>query len=339
MYLSPAEAISPAIRRTKAFLFHPFRFGTYFKLCLVALLTEGLGSNLRSHSGNMPSHGPTVYSPFSFRPEWIAPIVAVSLALLLLGCIIFYLITRLRFAWFHCLIHNIKQVTPGWRLYRTQAARFFWLNLVVGFCFLLLIILVAIPFAAGFWRLFRETHASGHFDLGAFLALFLPLIPIIILLALAGFATDLILRDFMLPQFALENATAGQAWAGAWARIRTEKGPFFVYALLRVVLPIIGVILLFAILIIPGIVFAACVAIAEVALHSAFDGAAAGIFLEVLVGLIAFVIALIVGICFGGPLSTAIREYALLFYGARYQPLGDILYPPPPPAPNTPATA
>jgi hypothetical protein len=33
-------------------------------------------------------------------------------------------------------------------------------------------------------------------------------------------------------------------------------------------------------------------------------------------------------ICLGGPLSTAAREYALLFYGGRYQALGDLLSPP-----------
>ena len=38
----------------------------------------------------------------------------------------------------------------------------------------------------------------------------------------------------------------------------------------------------------------------------------------------------ILAIAVGGPLSTAIRQYALVFYGARYTPLGNLLYPPPP---------
>ena len=40
------------------------------------------------------------------------------------------------------------------------------------------------------------------------------------------------------------------------------------------------------------------------------------------------IFALLAGICIGGPVSTAIREYALIFYGGRYKALGDILYPP-----------
>ena len=62
---------------------------------------------------------------------------------------LFYLITRLRFAFFHCLIHNIKEIRPGWHIYREPATRFFWLNFVVGLCFLLLLALIAIPFVAG----------------------------------------------------------------------------------------------------------------------------------------------------------------------------------------------
>jgi hypothetical protein len=55
-----------------------------------------------------------------------------------------------------------------------------------------------------------------------------------------------------------------------------------------------------------------------------------GILLQVFFGVVAFGIAVLVGICLGGPVSTGIREYALMFYGGRYQALGDILYPPPP---------
>jgi len=41
------------------------------------------------------------------------------------------------------------------------------------------------------------------------------------------------------------------------------------------------------------------------------------------------------GICLGGPVSTGLREYALMFYGGRYQALGDVLYPPAAPAAGT----
>jgi len=349
--ISAADAISPAIRRTRNFLFRPFRLGTYLKLCLVAMITEGFGGNTNfsgtggHHSSRHASTLPS-YTHGSFKPEWIAASIA-ALALVMLICFfLYYLITRLRFAYFHCLIHNIREIRPGWHLYREPATRFFWLNVVVGLCFLLLMGLIALPFAAGFLGVFRNLAAGGHPNLGVILALLLPLIPIILLLILVGLAIDLILRDFMLPHFALENATAGQAWAAAWARIRNEKGSFFAYALLRILLPIVALIVLFVVLILPVIVFIAVVAVVEVAIHAAFTGSAAalGIFLQASIGVLAFGVALLVGIAFGGPLSTAIREYALIFYGGRYRPLGDILYPPPPPQqppiiPSAPAIA
>ena len=52
-----------------------------------------------------------------------------------------------------------------------------------------------------------------------------------------------------------------------------------------------------------------------------------------------FGFALLASVCLGGPLSTGIREYALMFYGGRYQALGDILSPPPAPRPGEPQIA
>jgi hypothetical protein len=53
-----------------------------------------------------------------------------------------------------------------------------------------------------------------------------------------------------------------------------------------------------------------------------------GFFLKFIVGLIAFAIAVFVAICLQGPVSTWVRQFALLFYGGRYPALGDLLYPP-----------
>jgi hypothetical protein len=52
--------------------------------------------------------------------------------------------------------------------------------------------------------------------------------------------------------------------------------------------------------------------------------------LQAFVGLLAFAFAVVVGISLGGPLSTGIREYALLFYSGRYQPLANVMFAPVP---------
>ena len=136
--ISAADAISPAVQRTRNFLFRPFRLGTFLKLCLVALITEGFGSNFNSswnRHHETSHHGAVASQPVHFTPEMVAAIVAASVLVILLGLLICYLVTRLRFAFFHCLIHDTKELRPGWRLYRSQALRFFWMNVVVGICF------------------------------------------------------------------------------------------------------------------------------------------------------------------------------------------------------------
>ena len=239
--ISAADAISPAVERTKALLFRPFKWGTFLKLGLVALITEGLGSNLRSSSrggnGSSSSNGPMIYSLKDIPPQWIAGGVAALLLVIVICAAIYYLITRLRFAFFHCLVTNTREIRPGWELYKEQASRFFWLNIVVGVCFLLLMGLIAIPFVAGFWRVFHDMPPGGHPDFGMLFGLILPLLPIIFLLVVTAIALDIILRDWMLPHIALEDASAGEAWGSVWARIKAEKGQFFAYALLRLILP------------------------------------------------------------------------------------------------------
>ncbi len=341
MPISAADAISPAIQRTRTFLFRPFRLGTYLKLCLVAVLTEGSSGsgNFNFNSGHWGHHRTSRLStPFPlhapvFHGPWLGALVIAALIVIVVGFLIAWLITRLRFAYFHCLIHNTPWIRSGWHLYRDPATRFFWMNIVVGLCFLVLFVLLALPFAAGLWGLVRNVGAGGHPSLGAIFVLILPLIPLIFLLILIAVAIDIVLRDFMLPHYALENATAGQAWSAAWARIRAQKGQFFFYALLRVILPIVAYIAVFIILIIPAIIGVLITVAVEVGIVAALGHSFAGILIEVFVGAIAAAVAILIGIAVSGPISTALRQYALMFYGSRYQRLADILWPAPPVAP------
>ena len=101
--ISAADAVSPAIQRTKEFLFKPFSWGNYLKLGLVAIITEGFSSSLRSSSNhNQPSgHGPVFNSLHDIPHEWVVAIVAVVLLAIVVSLVVAYLIPRLRFAFFH----------------------------------------------------------------------------------------------------------------------------------------------------------------------------------------------------------------------------------------------
>lgn len=338
---SATEALTPAIERTKRLLFSPFRWQTYLKLCAVAVFTEGFGGNFNfsssSHStaspqATSPSAAATSFSSFSLSPHLIALIVGVTLASLVVGFALFYLITRLRFALFYCLAYQVKEIRPGWRLYREPANRFFWLYMAVALTFMVLIVLSVAPFVFGFYRIYQQTHAGGHFDVLFFFSLFVPAIALLILIALVAVAIDITLRDFMLPHYALEDLSAGGAWRAVRARITAEKGAFILYAVLRIVLPIAAVFALVIVLAIPILLLLGIFVLVFAGFHVALPTAAGlRLTVEIMLGLTAAVIGILLAISFGGPLSIWVRNFALIFYGGRYPLLGDVLFPPPPP--------
>ncbi|HUB31231.1 MAG TPA: hypothetical protein VL967_16110 [Terracidiphilus sp.] len=332
--LSATQAITPAVERTRSLLFRPFAWGTFLKLCAVGVLTEGFGGNFNSSHSNPRAHiGGAGSMPFHLTPNVVVTLVFLGLAVLVLAIVLFYVVIRLRFALFDCLIHQSKLIAPGWRKYRFQAFRFFLFSITVGLVLFIGLIAILLPFAAGFVRLFHETQRGGPFPIMAALGLILPLIPIFLLFVLLALAVDLVLRDFMLPHFALENASAGQAWAAVRAYIAREMGSFFLYAVLRIVLPVAAGIALVIALAIPCLLVFGSLGAAMVALHVAVHHAAlgaliAGRIFEAILGLIIAAVALLLVVSVGGPLCIAVRNYALVFYGGRYQALGNILYPP-----------
>src|ERR1700684_3239381 len=123
--ISAVDAVTPAIERTKQFLFRPFKWSSFLKLGLVAIITEGVGRNLRSstsHAGQVAGQGPGTDSPFytpghvasggwpfHLSPQSVVVIAAAVLLAFMIAIFVVYLITRLRFAYFNCLIHNTKE--------------------------------------------------------------------------------------------------------------------------------------------------------------------------------------------------------------------------------------
>jgi hypothetical protein len=344
---SAADLISPAIKRTKWFLFEPFRWSTFLKLCLVAVLTEGGSSGNFNfnvpgghHSGTPSSTTHSTISIgapyFGLSPMLIVLIAAMIVVTIGLALVIAYLVTRLRFSLFHCLVSGTREIRPGWRLYDAQSWRFFLLSIVIGFIFFLAALLIVIPFLLGFYRLIRSAQPGDPSNFAAIFGLILPLIPIIILFVLVGIAIHVILHDLMLPHVALENASAAEAWRQARMRIAAEKGGFLLYAFLRIILPIAATIGAMIALAIPAVIAVILFAAPMAGLIGLMTGASfvGKVLLVLLLSVIVLVgagLVILLGLCVGGPIGIAVRNYALLFYGGRYQVLGDQLSPPPPP--------
>jgi len=252
---SAAQAVSPAIDRTRRFLFHPFRWSTYLKLAAVACITEGFSANLNSSFNHSSSHNGGVYNaPFHMSNEVIALIVLAVLACFAIGIVVFYLVTRLRFAFFYSLLHQTSELRPGWRLYREQAMRFFKMSLLIGLLLLSVAISVMLPFGFKFFDIYRAVQAGGHLDPVRMLLLLLAFIPVAMLLCLALWTVKVVLHDFMLPHVALDDDSVEEAWAEVRSRIEAEPAKFFVYMLLRLILPIVAGIALFLVLAIPLVI-------------------------------------------------------------------------------------
>jgi hypothetical protein len=268
-------------------------------------------------------------------PGLISGLVLVGILLLVLGVALMYVIVRLRFALFHCLVHRTRELAPAWHLYHQQATRFFLLSIVVAFGFLALVAIALAPFVPAVLRVIHESQAAGRLDFADFLPLILQVVPVFMLLGLAGLAVDVVMRDFMLPHMALENLTAGEAWSAALENIAAEKGAFVLYAILRVLIPIAASIALAIVLIIPAIILFAIPGVLFAVVHAAqmhSTGAAwlIAVLIQIVIGAFMVALGVLMGICFGGPVSLAIRNYALVFYGGRYPLLGTLLTPPPP---------
>jgi len=337
---SASQAISPAIDRTKRFLFQRFRFWTFFKLALVAALTDGGGS---SFGGNIPSGshpqshsflhsysgGPLSASDFGVLV--ILPAVLLGLALMLW---IWYLLVRLRFAYFHCVLYGTRRIRDGWRPYAGAAMRMFQLYLAAAACVLVGFAALLVPC----FFVFRGAFGAGaQPDVGAIVLVIAVAIPVVLALVFLSIAFEIITHDFMLPHMALENATVGEAWRISLASYKAEKGPFWLYGLLRVVLTIAGGIAALLALLIPGLVVALVVVAIFVGLNAALANASSAVHTvllatEIVLAVVGAALGITAGICLGGSVATWKRQYALLFYGGRYRVLGDLLSPPSPPA-------
>ena len=341
---SAAQAISPAIERTKQFLFKPFSWGRFLKLTLVAMLTEGgmsscnFNSNLPSGKGGGPMpplnlpHIPQIHLPALAA---IAGILVVVAAIMIpLWVLISYLVIRLRFSYFDCVMRMQDQIAPAWRRYHRQAMRYLGLSVCIGIAFLAVMAAVGYGLYSHFKPLFDSIGSDHPPNLFDFLPMAGVVLPLFLLLAVVGALVEGTASYFVLPRMALDDASIQDSLGDVWSDIRFEPGQFVLFFVLRFLVTlaasIIGVIALAIAIVVVAIV---CVLIGLL-LKAISNTAllAVGIPVGIVVG--AFLLLAIMGL--GGSIGTFRRNYALLFYGGRYPKLGDILAPSPlpPPAPT-----
>jgi hypothetical protein len=331
--LSASQAVTPAIERTSRMLFRPFDSATYLKLCAAACVTEGCWIHFSSTTGVPAQVDSTTYLPGGFTPEVIAWIIFGSVSAIVFCVMAMYLVARLRFAFFHCLIHETREIRPGWSLYREAAMRYFLGSLIVFAAFLGMVLLVVGALAVMVFTVFTVRTSDGKLDPGVFFILFYPRLGFAFLVGVLAAAASTTMRDFMLPHMAIENLTFGQAWRAARASIRAARESFFSYFILRLLLPVLAFFVLFVAAAFPLMFLTWILSTSATGFHDMLEdatgeGAGLRVGLEILFGSIGAALALFTSFCLGGPVCAWSRNYALVFYGGRYKAFGDALEPP-----------
>lgn len=331
--LSASEAVIPAIRRTRQLLFQPFSWGSYLKLAAVACLSEGIFETVSYSHNKGALADATSLSQMHWTPEVIAWIIFAVLSGIGLGLLFYYVTVRLRFVLFHCVVHRTREIQAAWELYGRQSMRLFVANLLVWFGILLLALLVVGALAVTAFSVFTLKTPDGKLDPGVFYILFFPCVGFAAFVVLLALAAEVTLHDFVLPHMAIENATFGDAWMAAQKMIAAEKETFFSYFILRLLLPFLAFVILFAAAAIPLLFIGWILWTSATGFQDMLDGAtgfaaAVRVMLAIVFGVIGAAFTLVTAFGLGGPLATWIRSYAVLFYGSRYKALGDLLEPP-----------
>lgn len=341
MPTSAVDVITPAFQHTKRQLLQPFRLGQWARLAIVGLLAGELGTGGGSFrslaSPGSPDH-PLGQNLPKIDPALLAGMIAVLIVVgLIFALIMLYVSSVMRFVLFDSVVEKECRIRRNWS--RRQSAGWRYVLWQLGFMLATasgFVVLVGIPLilciALGWFHSPRE-HVLG-FVLGGLL-----LLPFVLFFLFVVAVVHVLTKDFVVPQMALEGIGAIEGWRRLWSMIRSEKGGYALYVLMKMVLAIaaaivIGVASVILVLIV-GIPTAGLGIVAVLAGKMAgLTWNVATITLAVVVGCILLAAFLYLLSLISVPAIVFFPAYAIHFFAARYQPLNLALNPQSPPLEN-----
>jgi uncharacterized membrane protein len=334
MPISAIDTVSLAVEHTKQQLFKPFRFWQWTKLAVVGLLAGELGSgsgcnfHLPTQPGTSP-HGGGIPGFPGVDVALLAGLISVLVITgLLLGIILMYISSVMRFVLFDSIIAKECNITLEWNSRQGPGWRYFlWKLLYLLFTLGGMAVLAGIPaafaFAAGWFTQPRE-HLFPLVLGGIFL--FFVVMSFVIAVAIVFVLT----KDFVIPQMALENIGAIEGWRRLWPMIAADKSAYAGYLGLKILMAIgAGIVIGIATLILGLIIAVPTVGLSIVAV---ITGKSAGlswnaytITVAIVVGsiLLAFFLYLIALISV--PVIAFFPAYSIYFFAARYPALNAAL--------------
>jgi hypothetical protein len=331
---SALEAVGPAFQHTKQQLLQPFRAGQWARLGLVGLLAGELTTGSCGHFGRT-AQTPGRSNPAPTLPHIDPLLLALLVSMVLVLGFVFWIVllyvsSVMRFILFDGVLAKRCEIRNAWNRRQGPGLRYFvWhilfiLAMAVGF-----IILIGIPVVlalASGWLAKPKEHMVPLIFCGALL--FVVVLGFGLLVAVVHVLT----KDFVVPQMALENLSAFQAWKRLLPMLNAEVGPYCGYLLLKVFMTL-------AVGIIVGIISTVVILIALIpvgGLGALFflAGKAAGVGWNA--GTITLVVvagcALLAGILYvislvSVPAMVFFPAYSIYFFASRYPLLEAMLHP------------
>lgn len=353
MPISALDAISPAFDHTKQQLLKPFRMSQWARLALVGLLagelSSGGGCGTRfpmPHAGgahHIPAPGMVAAHPLLFAPA-IAALVVLGLLLVVLFV---YINSVMRFILFDSVVEKRCRIRQGWGRRQEAGWRYFGWQILLFLASLVgLTILVGVPAALGLalgWLQSPGEHVLA-LVLGGILVFFL-FCGFVVCLGVVAVLT----KDFVVPQMAMEDIGAIEAWRRLLSMMSREKGGYAGYLALKVALAVGAAVIMSMVTVVVFLLI--LIPVGGIGVVAVLGGKAAGltwnlytITLAVVVGSVLAVAILYVFSLISVPVIVFFPAYSIYFFAARYPPLAAVLYPapllspqgPPPPQPSPP---
>jgi hypothetical protein len=254
---------------------------------------------------------------------------------------LFYLCSRLRFAFFDIVLNRGEFVAPAWRKYGPASLKWTAFKVVLG---LAVTMAFAAPVAA-FVRQIVGIFSSMNLQSGrqpppelltAIFSFYAAFFLVYLGMAVFYFLSSL-LSDFIVPSLALENTTLSVAFQRLGLLLRRETSQFALYVIVKIGLGLAGqmaVGIAFYIVLLFALVIVGCIALfVGFLLHLAHVSMGVlvplGVVFGVACSLFFFIYELFLAT---GTMMTFLESYTLYFLGGRYPMLGDLLERSTPPA-------
>ncbi|HKW88127.1 MAG TPA: hypothetical protein VJN21_05170 [Candidatus Acidoferrales bacterium] len=343
--ISAVDSVSPAFADTRRMLFAPWKFGMWWRMSVLGLLTGEFASGGFSGSPNFrfPQQNRRLLASLvplhSEIPDWVRQnwiwLALCGILLVALFCIAEYLASVSRFVLLDAVVSGRCEIRAQWRKWRRQGVRYFFWD--IGFalaCVVVLLLLIGIPL----WSFIKKIPSGANPNWGALLAGgLLVFLGVAVFLVLVG-VVDLFARDFLIPVMAMENCGV---WAG-WRRVKQllggERLACTGYVLMKIVLAMGSAILFGVVDLVVLLLLLIPIGLVAIATYFIFlrmnltwsVGTVSGVCIEV-----ALAIAVISWACafVYSPGLVFFQSYALRFFASRFPALDAAMNP----APQTPA--